>query len=65
MENVIVLERSIEEVPVKLEKPRDEEHYNQEIGSRIVRTQNKKKRSRVKFYRPAPYPLAKGLFIGF
>jgi len=64
MKNVIVLERSLEEVSVKLEKPRDEENYTPERGSRMVTTQNKK-RSRVTFYRPSPYPLANGLLIGF
>jgi len=64
MENVIVLERSSEEVSVELEKPRNEENYNPEGGSSMVTTQNKK-RSRVTFYRPSPYPLANGLLIGF
>ena len=63
MENVIVLERSSEEVSVKLENTKNEENYNPERGSKKYTTQNNKKRSRVSFYRPSPYPLANGLLI--
>lgn len=67
MENVIVLERTLEEVSIKLGKTRDEENCSPERGSRMVAIQKKKKRSssRVKFYRQEPYPIANGLLIGF
>ena len=64
MENVIVLERSLEEILVKLEKPMNEEDCNPEKELKIALSKNMKK-SRIKFYRPEPYPLAKGLLIGF
>jgi len=65
MENVIVLERTLEEVSIELGKTRDEKNCSPEKGSRMVATQKKKKSSRVKFYRQEPYPIANGLLIGF
>lgn len=64
MENVTVLKITLGEVSVELEKSKNEGNNNPKIGLKKGTTKNKK-RSRVKFYRPDPYPIAKGLLIGF
>jgi hypothetical protein len=64
MENVTALKITSEEVSFKLEKPSNDVNNNPKIGLKCV-TPKKKKRSRIKFYRPDPYPISYGLLIGF
>ena len=59
----IVLERLLDEVLIGLPKIKSEKNFNPEGGSKMNRTRNK--RTRLSFDRPSPYPLPKGLLIGF
>ncbi len=59
----IVLERLLEEVSISLPKIKNEKNFNPEGGSKMNTTRNK--RTRLSFDRPSPYPLPKGLLIGF
>ena len=63
MENVIVLERPIEEALIRPKIINIKKDCNPGIELKKIETYHK--RSRVKFYRPEPYPVARGLLVGF
>jgi hypothetical protein len=62
MDNVTVLKITLEELSVNLDNPMNEGTNNPKIELKKNTIKNRK-RSRVKFYRPDPYPIANGLLI--
>jgi len=59
----IVLERLLDEVSISLPKIKNEKNFKPEGREKMNTIRNK--RTRLSFDRPSPYPLPKGLLIGF